>query len=130
MSLNVNKVILAGRLTADPELKTTPNQTMVTTFQVAVNKARNKDVTDFIPCVAWAKTAEFIRNYFRKGTAIYVEGSLETRSYTDKNNQKRTAYQVVCDKVNFVESKTETTTEAPATPETYEEIKVDDNLPF
>lgn len=127
MSLNLNKVMLAGRITTDPELKTTPNQTMVTTFQVAVNSTKNKDVSYFIPCVAWAKTAEFVCNYFRKGMPIFVEGSLESRSYTDKNNQKRIAYQVNCDKVNFVESKAEKT---ETSPETYEEVSIGDSLPF
>ena len=99
MSLNLNKVILAGRLTKDSELRTTPSGTPVTQFDIAVNRRGAKDgqqpQTDFITVVAWRQTAEFITRYFKKGNAICVVGSIQTRSYTDKNNQKRTATEVV-----------------------------------
>ena len=111
MSLNLNKVILAGRLTKDSELRTTPSGTPVTQFDIAVNRRGTKDgqqpQTDFITVVAWRQTAEFITRYFKKGNAICVVGSIQTRSYTDKNNQKRTATEVVADEAYFVESKTE-----------------------
>lgn len=111
MSLNLNKVILAGRLTKDSELRTTPSGTPVTQFDIAVNRRGAKDgqqpQTDFITVVAWRQTAEFITRYFKKGNAICVVGSIQTRSYTDKNNQKRTATEVVADEAYFVESKTE-----------------------
>nr|DAJ53374.1 MAG TPA: Single strand binding protein [Caudoviricetes sp.] len=111
MSLNLNKVILAGRLTKDSELRTTQSGTPVTQFDIAVNRRGAKDgqqpQTDFITVVAWRQTAEFITRYFKKGNAICVVGSIQTRSYTDKNNQKRTATEVVADEAYFVESKTE-----------------------
>ncbi len=111
MSLNLNKVILAGRLTKDSELRTTTSGTPVTQFDIAVNRRGAKDgqqpQTDFITVVAWRQTAEFITRYFKKGNAICVVGSIQTRSYTDKNNQKRTATEVVADEAYFVESKAE-----------------------
>ena len=111
MSLNLNKVILAGRLTKDSELRTTPSGTPVTQFDIAVNRRGTKDgqqpQTDFITVVAWRQTAEFITRYFKKGNAICVVGSIQTRSYTDKNNQKRTATEVVADEAYFAESKAE-----------------------
>lgn len=111
MSLNLNKVILAGRLTKDSELRTTTSGTPVTQFDIAVNRRGTKDgqqpQTDFITVVAWRQTAEFITRYFKKGNAICVVGSIQIRSYTDKNNQKRTATEVVADEAYFVESKAE-----------------------
>lgn len=111
MSLNLNKVILAGRLTKDSELRTSTSGTPVTQFDIAVNRRSTKDgqqpQADFITVVAWRQTAEFITRYFKKGNAICVVGSIQTRSYTDKNNQKRTATEVVADEAYFVESKTE-----------------------
>ena len=111
MSLNLNKAILAGRLTKDPELRTTTSGTTVTQFDIAVNRRGAKEgqqpQVDFITVVAWRQTAEFITRYFKKGNAICVAGSIQTRSYTDKNNQKRTATEVVADEAYFVESKTE-----------------------
>ncbi len=93
-NLNLNKVILGGRLTADPELKQTASGTPVTAFSVAVSrkyaaKAENGTPTqptaDFINCVAWRNTAEFISKYFQKGSMIAVTGSIQTRNYEDKN---------------------------------------------
>ena len=111
MSLNLNKVVLAGRMVESPELRTTPTGLPVTQFRLAVNKRGAKDgqqpQADFITVVAWRQTAEFITRYFKKGNAICVVGSIQTRSYTDKNNQKRTATEVVADEAYFVESKTE-----------------------
>lgn len=111
MSLNLNKAILAGRLTKDPELRTTTSGTTVTQFDIAVNRRGAKDgqqpQADFITVVAWRQTAEFITRYFKKGNSICVVGSIQTRSYTDKNNQKRTATEVVADEAYFVESKAE-----------------------
>lgn len=112
MSLNLNKAILAGRLTKDPELRTTTSGTTVTQFDIAVNRRGAKDgqqtQVDFITVVAWRQIAEFITRYFKKGNAICVVGSIQTRSYTDKNNQKRTATEVIADEAYFVESKAET----------------------
>lgn len=112
MSLNLNKVVLAGRVVESPELRTTQTGLPVTQFRLAVNKRGAKDgqqpQADFITVVAWRQTAEFITKFFKKGNAICVVGSIQTRSYTDQNNQKRTATEVVADEAYFVESKAET----------------------
>lgn len=103
-----NLVVLTGRLTADPELKTTPNGVPVTSFSIAVNRnyrAGEEQQTDFINIVAWRQRAEFITKYFTKGSMIGIEGSIQTRRYTDKNGNNRTAFEVVANNVQFVESK-------------------------
>ena len=103
-----NLVVLTGRLTADPELKTTQSGISVTSFSVAVNRpyrTGEEQQTDFITVVAWRKTAEFIAKYFKKGNMIGIEGSIQTRKYTDKNGNNRTAFEVVVNNAQFVESK-------------------------
>ena len=135
--MNLNKVILAGRLTADPELKTTPAGLSVTSFTVAVDRRFGKDKqTDFICCVAWRQTAEFVTKYFVKGSAICIVGSIQTRKYTDKNGNKRTAVEVVAEEATFCEGKKNTAegAEMPEAehytqPEAYAEAD-DSDLPF
>ena len=103
-----NLVVLTGRLTADPELKTTQSGISVTSFSVAVNRpyrTGEEQQTDFINVVAWRKTAEFIAKFFKKGNMIGIEGSIQTRKYTDKNGNNRTAFEVVVNNAQFVESK-------------------------
>ena len=105
-----NLFVLTGRLTADPELKTTTNGTNVTTFSIAVERryrSGEERQTDFISIVAWQKTAEFITKYFKKGNLIGIEGSIQTRRYQDKNGNNRTAFEVIANNVQFVESKRE-----------------------
>ena len=98
----MNIVILMGRLTADPELRTTNNGVSVTSFSVAVDRAYTKErQADFINCVAWRNTAEFITKYFSKGQMIAFEGSLQQNNYTDKDGNKRTSYNVVVDSAQF-----------------------------
>lgn len=101
----MNVCILMGRITADPELKKTPSGVSVTTFTVAVTRSYVKQgedrQTDFIAVVAWRNTAEFISKYFRKGQMIAVHGSIQTRSYQDKNGNKRKAVEVVVEKADF-----------------------------
>lgn len=115
----INVVVLMGRLTADPELKQTANGTAVASFSIAVdrgfaNKQTGERQADFINIVAWRQTAEFICKYFRKGSMIAVEGSLQSRSYEDKEGKKRTVYEVVANNVSFTGSKAETGTGAVA----------------
>ena len=103
-----NLVVLTGRLTADPELKTTSNGLSVTTFSIAVDRryrSGEERQTDFINIVAWRQSAEFITKYFKKGSLIGIEGSIQTRRYQDKNGNNRTAFEVVANNVQFVESK-------------------------
>ena len=145
----LNRVIIMGRLTADPEFRTTPSGISQATFRVAVDRGYAKPgeekQTDFIPVVAWRQRADFVNNYFRKGSMIAVEGSLQSRSYEDKNGQRRTAYDVVADNISFCGSKAETGTgggnyggNAPAAePSSYSNATADDfsavqddDLPF
>ena len=104
-----NLVVLTGRLTADPELRYTGNNTPVTSFSIAVSrryKAGEQAEADFINIVAWRQTAEFVTKYFQKGSMIGIEGSIQTRRYTDKETGKnRTAFEVIANNVQFVESK-------------------------
>ena len=105
----MNSICLMGRLTGDPELKTTQSGFSVTSFTVAVDRAyRSKDQerqTDFIPCTAWRQTAEFISRYFRKGQRIALQGTLQSRRYTANDGSQRTAFDVVVDNAFFCESK-------------------------
>lgn len=112
-----NIVVLTGRLTADPELKTTQSGISVTSFSIAVNRSYRsgeEPVTDFINIVAWRKSAEFVAKYFKKGNLIGIEGSIQTRKYTDKNGNQRTAFEVVANNVQFVESKRDSSAPVPA----------------
>ncbi len=140
-----NLVVLTGRLTADPELKTTPNGISVTSFSIAVSRryrAGEEQQADFINIVAWRQTAEFICKYFNKGNMIGIEGSIQTRRYTDKNGNNRTAFEVVASNAQFVESKKDSS-QAPSGAEepasfsnadandfTVSNAGVDDDLPF
>lgn len=136
-NLNLNKVVLAGRLTSDVELKQTPSGVSVCSFSLAVNRKYSKEgnqQTDFIQCQAWRNTAEFISRYFKKGSALCIVGSIEVRSWTDSNNQKRYATEVVADEAMFVDGKNESQgTEAPSfnnEAPNYEEMNADDDVPF
>ena len=147
MSLNLNKVVLAGRMTADPELKQTPSGVSVLSFTIAVNRSyvsKNSDQgerqADFINVVAWRNTAEFISKYFRKGSAICVSGSIQTRSWQDQQGQRRYATEVVADEAMFVDSRGESgSSDGYQTPSfssagsvtpSFEEHNTDDDLPF
>ena len=107
-----NLVVLTGRLTTDPELKTTQSGVSVVSFCVAVQrqyKSGEDPITDFINVVAWRHTAEFVTKYFHKGNMIGVEGSIQTRKYTDKDGNNRTAFEVLANNVQFVEGKRNST---------------------
>lgn len=100
----LNHVALAGRLTADPELRTTPSGNSVVSFTIAVDRDYTKDgqrEADFIHLVAWRGTAEFIDRYFSKGDPICITGAIQTRRYEDKAGNKKTAFEVVADKAYF-----------------------------
>ena len=156
-SLNLNKAILCGRLTADPELKQTGSGVAVVSFTIAVNRRYQSKATadgsapaqqqaDFINVVAWRQTAEFITRYFHKGNAICISGSIQSRRWQDQQGQTRYATEVVADEAMFVDSKSEggasggqfgadtynapSYASAPAATPKFEEIKTDDDLPF
>lgn len=105
----LNVAIVMGRLVADPELRHTPNDVAVTSFTLAVDRAYVKSGTerqaDFIDFVAWRNTAEFICKHFRKGQMMAVKGSLQTRTYNDKDGNKRKAFEIVATDVSFADSK-------------------------
>lgn len=147
----MNKVILMGRLVADPELKTTPSGVSVTSFRIAVDrnyvKQGEERQADFIDIVCWRQRAEFVCKYFGKGQLIALDGSIQTRQYQDKNGNNRTAVEVVADNVYFTGdrrgassqggySQAPMPTNAPAPAYTsgstgdFEEMPLDDDLPF
>lgn len=150
----LNVVALMGRLTAEPELKHTPNGVAVTSFTIAVDRSYVKSgqdrQTDFINCVAWRNNAEFISKYFRKGQLMAVQGEIQTRTYTDKDGNKRKVTEVIVNTAHFAEPKRENNSSnspsaakanapAPAPSEPaysggdtgdFEDIPSDDDLPF
>lgn len=148
----LNSAILMGRLTADPELRHTSSNIAVTSFTLAVNRSYSKNsgekITDFIDIVAWRTTAEFICKYFNKGQLVAVQGSLQTRSYQDKDGNKRKAYEILADSVHFAESKKDSgynhetndgsqeKSESTSLPysngdnDEFKQIPMDDDLPF
>ena len=130
----INKAILVGRLTKDPELKQTQSGISVVSFTVACDRPYQQDgerKADFINCIAWRQTADFVGKYFKKGNAIGIDGSIQTRKYQDKNGNNRIAFEVVCDRVSFVESKkNKETNEQSKESEDYEELTEDTDLPF
>lgn len=107
-NFNLNKTQLAGRLTATPELKTTPSGLSVTQFTIAVDrKSKSEEAkADFFPVTAWRGTAELVCKYLTKGSSVYVEGYLQTRNY-EKDGQKHYVTEVVAESVIFVDSKSE-----------------------
>jgi len=152
--LNLNKVVLAGRLTGDPELKQTASGISVLSFTLAVNRRfaskageQSESQADFITVVAWRQTAEFISKYFRKGSAICVTGSIQTRNWQDQQGNRRYATEVVADEAMFVDSRNESgMSQSSYTPDAYtqapsyssnpgsapnfEDHNTDDDLPF
>lgn len=119
----INSIVLMGRLTADPELRTTQSGKSVVSFSVAVDRdfqQNGEKQADFIGVVAWGKTAEFIDKYFREGRMIAVVGRIQTRTYTDKDGNKRKAVEVVADKVSFTGEKADTAAQEPSRIEGYE----------
>ena len=136
----LNSVVLMGRLTADPEIRTTTSGLAVTRICLAVDRKYQQGQekkADFIDVVAWRGTAEFIGRYFRKGSMIGIEGELQTSSYTDKDGKNRKSTEVIASNVSFCESKSSSEGQQagagmPAYPSStqFEEISADDTLPF
>ena len=142
----LNNVSLMGRITRDLELKQTPNQKDVLSFTIAVDRdisgQNGEKYTDFIDCVAWNKTAEFIAKYFGKGRMIAVTGEIQTRTYTDKNGNKRKVTEINVTHAYFADSKPASNNAAPALaasdtyayPEAaegeFEDVADDEDLPF
>ena len=109
-NLHLNKVILCGRLVADPELKMTPAGVPVCSFRLAVNRKYQKEGernVDYIRCVAWRQRAEFVSRYFSKGSSICLEGSIQTSKYADQNGKMYYTTEILIDDAHFVDSKGE-----------------------
>ena len=126
--MSINTAVIMGRLTADPELKTTASGLSVLSFSVAVERNYQKEgeekAVDFINVVAWRKTAEFVSKYFHKGSMIAVEGSIQTRKYEDKDGNKRTAFEILANTVSFCGKETSSTPAADT------DTADDEGLPF
>lgn len=125
----MNRIAITGRITTDPEKKTTINGIEVCSFTLAVKRPRTKDTTDFISCTAWRQSAEFISKYGRKGNLIAVSGILTSRKYEDKDGNKRTTWEVQADDVEILSSKGEST-ESSAEPFTDVKEVADKDIPF
>ena len=137
--MSFNKVILVGNLTADPELKQTQSGIPVVSFGIAVNRKYSKDAqqteADFFNVTAWRETAEFVCRYFRKGSSVCVIGTLQNRSWTDRQGVKRYATDIMADEINFVDSKSDgddgqQPTYNPQGAPNFEELGPDDDMPF
>ena len=130
----LNKFIAMGRLVADPEYKVTPQGTAVATFTLAVERnyaQGGEKKTDFVNCVAWRGTADFISKYFSKGRLMMIESELQSRTYENKEGRKVTAWEAIVSNAYFCGDKQEANT-AGGTPQGFIEIAVDDDsdLPF
>lgn len=146
-NFNFNKVILGGRLTADPELKQTTSGIPMVSFTVAVNRSfASKDQqreTDFFNVTAWRTRAEFVAKFFKKGSAICIVGAIQNHQYTDQQGQKRTFTDIVADEVMFVDSRGDNPAYSTSNPADtfvpnfadndsakFKEVKGDEDLPF
>lgn len=133
----INVAILTGRLTSTPNLRTTQNGTCVCSFTIACDrkyKTGEDKQTDFINIVAWRSQAEFVAKYFKKGQMIAIEGSIQTRKYTDKDGNNRTAFEVIANNVQFAEygkkEETDNLKEFSNNLNDFQEITDNDDLPF
>lgn len=130
----LNKVIVMGRLVRDPELRRTNSGTAVASFTIACDRDFKSDggerEADFIECVAWRNTAEFVSKYFAKGRMAVVSGRLQTRNWTDKEGNKRKATEIVAESVYFGDSKREELQSYAAPQESFAELPDDGELPF
>ena len=131
----MNNVTLVGRLTKDVDLRKTQSGKSVASFTVAINRKFNKDETDFINCVAWEKTAEYLHNYTQKGMLISVEGNIQTRSYDDKDGKRVFVQEVLANRVQgleYLEKQQSHDDRMPVMKEQEEsELNItDDDLPF
>jgi single-strand DNA-binding protein len=123
--MSLNRITIMGRMTKDPELRRTNSGKAVTSFTLAVDRDFEKGKTDFIECVAWGNTAEFVAKYFAKGRMAVASGRLQLRDWTDKDGNKRKNAEIITDNVYFGDSKTANTEQR------FAEVEDDDSdLPF
>ena len=130
----MNSINLTGRLTSTPDLRMTQSGIPVCSFTLAVKRPRVTDTTDFINCVAWRQSAEYIGKYGQKGDLVELCGVLTARKYEDKDGNKRTAYEVVADNLSLIGGRTEIKTEKPSldvdAKDDYVDVNSDGDLPF
>ena len=127
----MNNCNFIGRLTKDPETKSTSSDKMLCNFSIAVDRgykdSQGNRLADFIPCTAWGKTAELIADYFKKGSLIGIQGRLESRSYEDNQGNKKTAYAIIVNNIDFISSKSESKSPAQEEPSPYDDAE---EVPF
>ena len=139
----MNKVIMCGRLTKDPELRTTNSGTNVASFSIAVDRRVAKDAerqADFFDCVAWRQTADFVKRWFGKGRKILIEGTLQNREYQAQDGTKRRVTEIIVDNCEFADSRQDAQgimaqeapqpAPAPRPQQGWAEAEDDDSLPF
>lgn len=133
----MNKIIIKGRLTRDPELKTTNSGKSVCNFAVAVGRNFDYEITDFFECTAWNNNAEFISKYFSKGKEILIDGEMQSDKFTDKNGNNRTSWKINVNRAEFCGSnKKDENTSNPASSAEIDDLEDDfdddleDDLPF
>lgn len=129
----LNKWIGLGRITKDPELKTTQGGKLVTNFSIAVNRAYQKggqQEADFLNVVAWEKKADFIGKYFKKGDPIQIVGRIETRKYQDKDGYNRVAFEIIAEEASFVEGNKRSENTGNSKEDYSVELDDDEDLPF
>lgn len=136
----LNHVVVMGRLVADPDLKTTPSGVPVCNIRLACDrdykdKATGERETDWLNVTAWRGTADYINQYFTKGRMIVVSGRIQTRNYTDKDGNKRTATDIIAENAYFADSKRDSTAQADplaqlSESQEYKELADDEDLPF
>jgi single-strand DNA-binding protein len=130
----LNKVVVMGRMVRNPELRRTNSGTAVASFTIACDRDFKSDggerEADFIECVAWRNTAEFVSKYFTKGRMAVVSGRLQTRNWTSKEGNKRKATEIVAESVYFGDSKREELQNYAAPQESFAELPDDGDIPF
>lgn len=131
----LNKAVLMGRLTRDPELRHTQSNTAVCSFRLAIDRdrkgANGERQTDFIDCTAWGKTAEFVSQWFHQGSLAIAVGRIQSRQWQDKDGSNRTAIEINCDEVLFGETKKQAEKQNPAYQEDVMELPDDEgDVPF
>ena len=124
----MNKLVLMGRLTKNPQVAYTKDQKMIVRFTLAVNRVVKKDTTDFLEITAFSKTAEFVSKYFKKGQQVAIIGRVQNNNYTDDKGIKHYTTMIVCDECYFADSKKENVVETPADIDF--NSAADDDLPF
>lgn len=124
----LNKIFIQGRMTKNPELRTTQSGKPVASFTVAVDRDYDREKCDFFNCVAWGKQAEFVSKFFEKGQMAVVSGSMQSRSWTDRENKKRLEWEVQAESIHFCGEKRKASPDISAAD--FEELEDEEEMPF